>query len=611
MPQAGPRATARYSSAMAAAPAKTARSRASLATWLSGVSLLALLPMLLFSVVVTRQLIGEQQTQALDELNRRATLAAVALGNELKSVFVELDAIAQTDSMLRGDSEALHALAVRIVAADRRLASVALSNAAGELLWSTTHGHGTPLPRSNAQAFQASIFERGERGVSPLFVGAIVKRPVVGVAIPVHLGEKGRFALRATMDPDAIGQTLNEQGWPTDWTASVIDQNRVIVARSRDSATFVGQPASPTLQAGLNSSQANFRALTKDGIPVTVSAVAVPGTGWTVVVGSPVAALNAQVRDTTLRLLVAGALCAALGVVGAVLLARKLGRQLRQVVDAHVRSDGGTSSVHVGIREVAELAAELKNARGAAALSEYALQLARQQAMLTLTERSEMLDVLAHEVRQPLNNASAALQAVGATLERRGERAVDDPLRRAEAVLSDVQASIDNTLAVATLLVTGERAHGEDTDIDTLIAVVMADLPAAEAGRVIIERATHTRTLIMDASLMRLALRNLLSNALRYSPRSEPVTVRLTDSDAPLALLIDVIDHGPGIAPDLLGQIFDRGGRRPQGAGARRKGLGLYIVRRVMEVHGGKVSLERNDRDGVTMRLMITQGAED
>jgi len=239
------------------------------------------------------------------------------------------------------------------------------------------------------------------------------------------------------------------------------------------------------------------------------------------------------------------------------------------------------------------------------------LQLARQDALVKLTERSDMLDVLAHEVRQPLNNASAALQAASATLQRRGDTAVDEPLRRAETVLSDVRASIDNTLATASLLVGAERAHAEDTDIDTLLAMAIRDLPATEAGRVRIERATATRTAALDGSLMRLALRNLLSNALRYSPRTEPVVLRVADSDAPLALVIDVIDHGPGIATDLLGQMFDRGGRRPQSAGARRQGLGLFIVRRVMELHGGTVQMERTGPDGTTMRLLIVQGAED
>jgi len=580
-----------------------------LATWIIGVALLALVPMLLFSALAVHHQISVQQAEGEEALRRRASLAAVAIGNELEGVFLEVGAIAETDAMLRGDLPALHALAVRMVTADPRLTLITLSQADGEILWSTSHALGSPLPRSTVQPFLASVLAQNRRSVSALYTGSIIRKQVVSVALPVSVGKQGRFVLRATVLASYISETLNEQGWPADWTAAVVDQSNVIIARSRDADRFVGQPATPSLQEGFRAGRPLFRAATKDGIATVVSAVAVPGTQWYVAVGSPLAALNAQVRDSMLNLLLAGVVCAVLGTGGALLLATRLGRQLRQLVDAHVR--GEAPPMHrIAVREVAELASELTAARTQAQHAADALQLARQDALVKLTERSDMLDVLAHEVRQPLNNASAALQAASATLQRLGNTAVEEPLRRGVAVLSDVQASIDNTLATASLLVGAERAHAEDTDIDTLLAVAIRDLPAAEAGRVRIERATGTRTVTMDGSLMRLALRNLLSNALRYSPRDQPVVLRVADSDAPLALLIDVIDRGPGIAPELLGQMFDRGGRRPQSAGARRQGLGLYIVRRVMELHGGTVSLERNGAGGTTMRLAIVQGGD-
>ncbi len=217
-----------------------------------------------------------------------------------------------------------------------------------------------------------------------------------------------------------------------------------------------------------------------------------------------------------------------------------------------------------------------------------------------------MLDVLAHEVRQPLNNASAALQAATVELARTGQQAAAEPLRRAEAVLGDVQASIGNTLAVASLLVGGERIEGVDTDIDALIEVAIADMPRDERARVVVERATNTRTASMEPGLMRLALRNLLSNALRCSPPGSPVVVRVSDSDEPLALILDVIDRGAGIADAQVPSLFQRGSKRP---GGRRQGLGLYIVHRVMELHRGSVLVERSSAGGTTMRLVVNQHA--
>ncbi|OYU93815.1 MAG: hypothetical protein CFE45_20460, partial [Burkholderiales bacterium PBB5] len=83
-----------------------------------------------------------------------------------------------------------------------------------------------------------------------------------------------------------------------------------------------------------------------------------------------------------------------------------------------------------------------------------------------LRERSEMLDVLAHEVRQPLNNASAALQGAASAIGSVGALPVVERLERAQAVLATVMASIDNTLAVASLLARPEPIQRTDTDID-------------------------------------------------------------------------------------------------------------------------------------------------
>ncbi len=228
-----------------------------------------------------------------------------------------------------------------------------------------------------------------------------------------------------------------------------------------------------------------------------------------------------------------------------------------------------------------------------------------------LAERSEMLNVLAHEVRQPLNNASAALQSAAAALaDERSHGDAAERLQRAQGVMQAVMSGVDNTLAVATLLGSGQPVSRQDSDvdIDTLLAVAVGDMPLAERERVHIERVADTRTASMDMGLLRLALRNLLANALRYSPPGSQVTLRVADSDQPLALVLDVIDQGPGIQPELLPHLFERGTRGRHPSGRASHGLGLYIVRRVLELQGGRAELVATGETGTTMRLWIAQG---
>lgn len=223
-----------------------------------------------------------------------------------------------------------------------------------------------------------------------------------------------------------------------------------------------------------------------------------------------------------------------------------------------------------------------------------------------LHERSEMLDVLAHEVRQPLNNASAALQSAASSLAGRGERQAQERLTRAQAVLGQVLAGVDNTLAAASLLAGGGSIARLDTDIDTLIAVTIADLPRDQRDRVVVRRHTATSTALMDMSLLRLALRNLLSNALKYAPGLSPVTLDVMDFDEPAALQFEVADAGPGIPRELLPRLFMRGARGHGGTEGAH-GLGLYIVRRVMDLHGGSAELLRTGPLGTVMRLTLPQ----
>ncbi len=584
----------------------------SLASWVVGVSLFALLPLIVFSAYSVYRAIADQQAQAMAATLRRTTDTAVAIGHQFQGVLWTLRTMGQAESARSGDMAGLFAMAVRVAEGDPRIDSISLMDSEGRQPFNTQRPFGTALPMSAPAIVELHrpVFEKRVSGVSPLVTGTVSGQRVVGVALPMGFGADRVYAARATIAARTLDAWLNEQPWPEDWTAALIDQRQVIVARSREAARFVGQRATDTLVDGMKRGQPMFEATTKDGMKVLTTIAPVPGTNWHVVVGRPADALARQVRESMTTILVAGVLCSLLAIAGALYLARRLGRQLLGVVDAHVR---GEESAFGGrrIREVSELAEALDRAREAEARALHELQRAREQTLAQLKERSDMLDVLAHEVRQPLNNASAALQAATVELSRDGKLTAAEPMRRAELVLNEVQQSIGNTLAVASLLMGGGRIEGVDTDIDALIEVAIADMPPSEAHRVRIERATPTRTASMDPGLMRLALRNLLANALRCSPPGSEVVVRVADSDDPLAILLDVEDHGPGIPADRLPDFSaSEPPRLQRDARGRRRGLGLHIVHRVMELHGGRLQVLRAGPDGTTMRLVITQFAE-
>lgn len=219
-----------------------------------------------------------------------------------------------------------------------------------------------------------------------------------------------------------------------------------------------------------------------------------------------------------------------------------------------------------------------------------------------LKERNEMLDVLAHEVRQPINSASAALQWAHRALQSSGATEGLGPIEKAQAVLYSVQDSVSNILAVATQLSHQAEPMAADFDLDMLLSISVADMPATEQWRIEIVKKTDIKTLHTDASLLRLALRNLLKNALDFSPSDALVTLEVRDADSEFDLIVDVIDQGAGVDPDVLPRLFER---HVHGYHLGRvcHGLGLYIVRQAMALLQGSVEMVETGPSGTRMRL--------
>lgn len=110
-----------------------------------------------------------------------------------------------------------------------------------------------------------------------------------------------------------------------------------------------------------------------------------------------------------------------------------------------------------------------------------------------------------------------------------------------------------------------------------------------------------------DPELIRALIENLLDNSLKYSPSGTVVVVSLEESQR--AYVLKVTDSGPGIPPEAMPHIFDRFFRGdPLKHSVPGSGLGLSIVRRIAEIHGGNVSAENRPEGGALFRVEIPRG---
>lgn len=203
----------------------------------------------------------------------------------------------------------------------------------------------------------------------------------------------------------------------------------------------------------------------------------------------------------------------------------------------------------------------------------------------------------AHELRTPL---AAMLGRTSLTLERNREAsAYREALQEADEIARQMSATVDTLLALARSNQSTKRQALDLADLafEGLLALQLR----AQARGVTLEPALESAELRGDPSNLRLAITNLLENAVKYGRESGHVWVR-TGSDGQRAWL-EVSDDGPGVPEadlDRLQQPFQRGEAFQHLSGA---GLGLALVGAVMEGHGGRLVLGRASEGGLSARL--------
>ena len=208
----------------------------------------------------------------------------------------------------------------------------------------------------------------------------------------------------------------------------------------------------------------------------------------------------------------------------------------------------------------------------------------------------------AHELRSPLTALKLQVQVL--------RRAPDDLAR--DAAAQALNAGVDRATRLVEQLLALARSEaataGESGPLPPLAEIVrqvMADVGVLAAGRgttLELDVAAGAEALPARGADVSVLVRNLIDNAVRYSPDGGRVEVRL-DLGADGATVLQVDDDGPGIPPADRETVFDRFVRRENAAGQTGSGLGLAIVRQVALRQGAEVALDDSPLGGLRVRV--------
>ncbi len=226
---------------------------------------------------------------------------------------------------------------------------------------------------------------------------------------------------------------------------------------------------------------------------------------------------------------------------------------------------------------------------------------------MTYTSTDEVLAMVSHELRTPLTAVLAYAKLLGSG--RLDSAGATKAIRTIQRNVQAMDRLIDDLLDVSGPI--GGRVWIEPDPVD-LVAVIQGALddarPAAEAGGLDLKLTCHAASAAVAGDALRLQqiVANLLSNAIKFTPPGGHIEVQF-DSGAS-GVEIRVSDTGQGISADFLPRIFDRFARAKD-SNTRRQGglgLGLALVRALVERHGGTVQAEsRGPGEGATFTVRL------
>ena len=213
-------------------------------------------------------------------------------------------------------------------------------------------------------------------------------------------------------------------------------------------------------------------------------------------------------------------------------------------------------------------------------------------------QKEEFISVASHELKTPFTTMKATLQLINRMLDKEegGNEKVKQLVRVAE------KSCVKLTYLIADLLSTTRIAQGQlslnrsSFPVEEMVADACSHI-ALEGNYHLKYEGDHSINIYADQQKIEQVLVNLVNNAIKYASKSLEIILRV--EQLPSAVKITITDHGPGIGPEHLSQLFERyfrvEGNKSQTSGL---GLGLYISSEIIRRHGGEMGVDSEINKG-------------
>jgi signal transduction histidine kinase/ActR/RegA family two-component response regulator len=560
-----------------------------------------LVPLAVLALIVLLQSAQSQRQELLDSSQRTMLAIMSAVDAEFDATVASLDALAASPRIATNDFAGLHGEARELLGRRPGWANVVLAHAAGNQVMNARLPVDVPLPSQNPFGIAETV-AAGAPGVGNVVYAPVLETYAFGVQIPIHRGAEVTHVLTAVLLTAGMQELLRDQEVSEQGVVGLFDRNYNVVARTLNHEETVGRPASAGLLETLAAGQRSGWALgsTLEGVPVYTVLYRSSRSGWTAAVGVPVSVADAPTQRSYVifgALLLGSVL---LGIATALFVSRAITKPMRELTLAAEAMGHGTAPAvpTTDLPEIRNVAAALVAAhseRESLLAAERQSKEQERQARLTAERanrlKDEFLAMLGHELRNPL----AAINSASLVLERTAGRPnAETSTRNSVAIIrrqSSHLARLTDDLLDAGRVVLG-RIQLDRRPLE-LAAVVRGCIETLRATNGLAGHAVSAALspvwINADATRIDQIVSNLLTNAIKYTPAPGSIDVRVERVGSQAVLRVR--DSGIGIEPELMPRIFELfvQGQRAPDRSQGGLGIGLTMVRRLVELHGGSV----------------------
>lgn len=559
------------------------------------VAIAGLLPVAVLSCVLLISSAREQQ----ERLYRGAEDTVLALLNavdaDLKSSMAALDAFAASPRLVRGDFDRLREEALQLLERRSGWLNLVVANEDRQLMNARLPA-GSPLPEVMAPGSISTVIGSGSPNIGDVMLAPIVGQPAYAVQVPYGVKGAIRYVITAVISPDTLLELLDLEHVAKQGVIAVLDRGGKIVARSMNQADFVGAPPSADLTQLILGEQDRGRGVTYslEGVPVYTVFRRSDFSGWVVALGIPRDSIEGPMQRAYFMLGAAVLFSILVGIAAALMVGRTIVKPMQELEEQAARVGRGETPTLPASRlpQVRRVAVALASAHAERELLFQREHAARVAAETASKAKDEFLAMLGHELRNPLSAISNA-----SLLIERQRGALEPSVAAATGIIS--RQSKHLTRLTDDLLDAGRVILGK-------VSLVRAPLDLAVAMRTTLESLRSTGRLeshqvevaiesvwiYADATRVDQVISNLLTNSLKYTPAGGRIEVRVRKDGAHAQL--QVRDTGIGLEPELLPRVFDLfvQGERALDRSQGGLGIGLTLVKRLVELHNGTVAIE-------------------